>query len=109
MFKFFSNRTEPYASLSGPEFKEAIDCCNNPVLIDVRTAGEFAAGSIKGARNIDIMSPDFNKQIEALDKRKEYFLFCRSGQRSQQACGRMASAGFKVHNLKGGIAAWPKQ
>ena len=78
------------------------------MLIDVRTPAEFASGSIKNAKNIDVLSPDFKKQLNSLDKEKEYFLFCRSGNRSGQGCSTMAEQGFKVYNLKGGIDAWPK-
>lgn len=107
MFNIFSSKAEAYKSLSGREFKEEYSHRKQPVLIDVRTAAEFASGSIPGAKNIDIKSADFHKHISALDKSKDYFLFCRSGARSAQACGIMAEKGFKVYNLKGGVGAWP--
>lgn len=108
MFNLFSTGTKLYSSLNGNEFKAEYTKSNQPVLLDVRTAGEFAGGTISGARNIDVMSPDFQKKISALDKNKEYFVFCRSGGRSAQACGIMAEQGFKVYNLKGGVGAWPR-
>lgn len=108
MFNLFSSETKAYKSLGGQEFKQEYSKGKHSVLIDVRTAGEFGAGSIMGAKNIDIMSPDFDKQISALDKSKDYFLFCRSGHRSGQACSIMAERGFKVYNLKGGVNAWPR-
>jgi rhodanese-related sulfurtransferase len=108
MFNIFSFGTKAFQSLQGKEFKENYYKGKQPVLIDVRTAGEFATGSITGARNIDIMSPDFQRQVSALDRGKDYFLFCRSGNRSAQACGIMAGLGFNVYNLKGGIGAWPR-
>ena len=107
MFNLFSSETKAYKSLGGPEFKQEYSKSMQSVLIDVRTVGEFASGSIAGAKNIDMMSPDFKKQISALDKSKDYFLFCRSGQRSGQACRIMAEHGFKVYNLNGGVSAWP--
>lgn len=108
MFNIFSSATKAYKSLNGPEFKEEFSKSSQPVLIDVRTSAEFATGSIPGAKNIDIMSPDFQKKIEALDKAKDYYLFCRSGNRSAQACSMMAEKGLKVYNLKGGVGAWPR-
>ena len=108
MFNLFSSETKSYKSLGGQEFKEGYTKSKQSVLIDVRTAGEFASGSITGARNFDIMSPDFKRQISTLDKNTDYFLFCRSGHRSGQACSLMASQGFNVYNLKGGISSWPK-
>lgn len=108
MFNIFSFETKAYKSLNGREFKQEFSNSKQPVLIDVRTAGEFASGSIPGAKNIDIMSPEFQKQITHLDKSNDYFLFCRSGSRSAQACMIMAEQGLNVHNLKGGIGAWPR-
>lgn len=108
MFNIFSSKTKAYKSLGGKEFKEEYSKCRKPVLIDVRTAGEFASGSIPGARNIDIMSPGFQKQIARLDKGMDYFLFCQSGNRSGQACKLMAEQGFRVYNLQRGVGAWPR-
>ena len=108
MFNLFSlSETKAYKSLGGNEFKEEYAKAKNPALIDVRTAGEFASGTISSAKNIDLLN-NFTKQISKLDKSKEYFLFCRSGSRSAQACSIMAEQGFKVYNLKGGIGAWPR-
>ena len=74
----------------------------------MRTAGEFKSGTIRGARNIDFMSSLFGSQVSGLDKSKEYFLFCRSGNRSGQACNLMVKEGFKVYNLNGGVGEWPE-
>ena len=108
MFNLFSSETKAYKSLGGQEFKQQYSKSRQSVLIDVRTVGEFASGSITAAKNIDMMSPDFKKQISALDKSKDYFLFCRSGHRSGQACSIMAEHGFQVYNLNGGVSAWPR-
>lgn len=108
MFNIFSSETKAYPSLNGSEFKEEYNNSKQPVLIDVRTAGEFASGSIRNAKNIDMMSVDFRKQIASLDKAKDYFVFCRGGNRSAQACSIMAAQGFNVYNLKGGVGAWPR-
>jgi rhodanese-related sulfurtransferase len=106
MFNLFSSEAKAYKSLSGREFKEGYAKSKQPVLIDVRTAGEFASGSIANAKNIDVMSPNFLNQISSLDKNKDYFIFCRSGNRSGQACSIMAELGYNVYNLKGGVGAW---
>lgn len=108
MFNLFSSEAKAYKSLNGKEFKEEYSKSKQAELIDVRTAAEFAFGSIKGAKNIDVLSLDFKKQLNSLDVEKEYFLFCRSGNRSEQACSMMTQQGFKVYNLKGGINSWTK-
>ena len=108
MLNIFSSEIEAYKSLHGKDFKNEYHKSKQPELIDVRTSGEFASGSIPGAKNIDIMSANFKKQLASLDKSKDYFLFCRSGNRSAQACSIMAGQGFNVYNLRGGIGAWPR-
>ena len=78
------------------------------VILDVRTADEFESGYIKGAVNMDIHGgADFIASIQSLDKSKSYFVYCRSGARSGQACQLMSQMGFSaVYNLEGGFLAW---
>ena len=64
------------------------------VIIDVRTAGEFNEGHIANAINIDVESMRFEAEIAALDKDVTYALYCRSGNRSSIAAGKMSDAGF---------------
>lgn len=106
MFNIFST-TKAYENLDGVSFKEKFKTTQGAVLVDVRTAGECRGGTIQGAKNIDFMSPAFKDEFLKMDKNKEYFLFCRSGNRSGQACNILSKEGFKVYNLDGGIGAWP--
>ena len=78
------------------------------VILDVRTEEEFESGYIKGALNLDIRGgADFIASVEELDKSKAYFVYCRSGARSGQACQLMGQMGFEnVYNLEGGVLAW---
>jgi rhodanese-related sulfurtransferase len=74
-------------------------------IIDVRTIDEFATGHLQGAVNMDVESPDFATQISALDKSKDYLLYCHSGRRAGLAIDQMKTAGFtgELANA-GGIA-----
>lgn len=75
------------------------------VLVDVRTAAEFAEGHVDGAINVDVEAPTFDAQIAQLDKATTYAVYCRSGRRSTIATDAMGKAGFtSVVNLDGGIA-----
>ncbi len=76
------------------------------VIVDVRTPEEFAAGHLQGAVNIDVSSSNFDSQIAALDKTATYAIYCRSGNRSTIASGKMSDAGFaNLFNFnKGGFA-----
>jgi len=99
-------QTENYL-LSPAEFKQKTSN-GDVVIIDVRTAGELASlGYIKGAEHLDIKANDFKDKIAALDKDKEYYVYCHAGGRSASAKKIMDNLGFtKVYDLKGGISAW---
>ena len=80
---------------------------SNVVVLDVRTAAEFAEGHIKGAILIDQGQSDFvEKAKAALPVDKKIAVYCRSGRRSAYAAGKLADIGYKCVNLKGGIVAW---
>ena len=97
-----------YNQLPGNIFKQEFQKDKNAVMLDVRTAMEVKSGMLPKAQQIDIMSSNFNKTVAALDKSKTYYIYCRSGNRSGQACKTMNQMGFNVRNLMGGIGAWPK-
>jgi len=80
---------------------------SNVVVLDVRTAAEFAQGHIKGAILIDQGQSDFVEKVkDALPIEKKIAVYCRSGRRSANAAGKLADVGYKCINLKGGIIAW---
>ena len=79
----------------------------NVVVVDVRSAAEFAEGHIKGAILIDQGQSDFVEKAKAtLPIDKKIAVYCRSGRRSANAAGKLADVGYQCVNLKGGIMAW---
>jgi rhodanese-related sulfurtransferase len=80
----------------------------NAVLLDVRTEDECDQGIIEGSINIDIhKGQEFVDAIAALDKSKNYYVYCRSGMRSKKACEIMNELGIdNAYNLLGGIIEW---
>ena len=79
---------------------------DNAVILDVRTEDECLEGVIPGAINIDIYKGQgFIYQVEELDKSKNYYVYCKAGGRSAQACNIMNQSGYViVYNLQGGIS-----
>ena len=75
-------------------------------LLDVRTTGEVAAGTIPGAKNIPI--DELRARLGELSKEKEYLAFCRVGMRGYLACRIMAQNGFKCRNLTGGYITYQR-
>ena len=87
-------------------FSELIEA-SDVVVLDVRSASEYAEGHIEGAVLIDQSQSDFlEKAKAALPKDKTIAIYCRSGRRSASAAKRLAAEGYKCVNLKGGIIAW---
>jgi len=77
------------------------------VVLDVRTAEEFAEGHIAGATNINFMAKDFATQAGQLDRSKTYLLHCASGGRSKRCLPQLKQLGFKeIIHLDGGLTAW---
>ena len=79
----------------------------NVVVLDVRTAKEFAEGHLLGAINIDQKQDDFIEKVKStLPDSKIIAIYCRSGRRSASAANRLAEEGYTCINLRGGIIAW---
>jgi rhodanese-related sulfurtransferase len=80
------------------------------VILDVRTPEEFAQGHLSGAVNVDLMAPDFEGRLGALDKAKTYLVYCRTGNRSAKAIQIMGRLGFRsVYHMFEGIVGWQKK
>ncbi|PTM09454.1 MAG: rhodanese-like domain-containing protein [Bacteroidetes bacterium] len=96
------------ADLTQTEWQEQLENDSDAVIIDVRTLAEIQQGFIPKAIYIDIYKgQEFINEVMKLDKNKSYYVYCRSGGRSGQACAFMKQAGFeKAFNLMGGFTQW---
>lgn len=100
---------DPFVRVGVDEFAELISegPGDGPVLIDLRTNEEVAAGFIPGAAQIDFYAADFEAQLENLPKDAHYLIYCNSGNRSGTTLRIMKDLGFsQVTELGGGIQAW---
>ncbi|NOT73452.1 MAG: rhodanese-like domain-containing protein [Cyclobacteriaceae bacterium] len=98
--------TRSFEDLTSGQFQQKLSENNNALLVDVRTQEEFDSVRLPEAINIDVMDRSFVEKIAVLDAGKTYFVYCRSGGRSRQACAVIASKGLHVYNLSGGIGSW---
>lgn len=99
-------------NLSAEEFKQKLNDDKNAMLIDVRTQVEHNTNRLPNSVLIDIYNPTFLIEIDKLDRTKNYYLYCRSGNRSYIAGQQMKKMGFgEVYNLQPGIIGWsgPKE
>ena len=99
------------ANLTQEDWKTQLDEDTNAVVLDVRTDAEVAEGIIPNAIQINIYEGQgFIYKLEELDKSKNYYVYCRSGNRSGQACAIMNQLGFEnAYNLVGGILEWQEE
>lgn len=96
------------SDLSQENWTKQLHSDTNAVVLDVRTNEEVAEGIIPEAIHIDIYKGQgFIYEVEKLDKQKNYYVYCRSGGRSAQACAIMNQLGFNnTYNLLGGFSEW---
>lgn len=93
--------------ISQAELAQRIKIDSAGLILDVRSAGEYAEGHIPGAVNIphDQLGSRLNEIGEHRDK--EVVLYCRSGKRAGVAAGILESAGFsKLRHLTGDMLDW---
>lgn len=89
------------------EYAKAIKTDTTAFIIDVRTPEEYAEGHIDGAVLMNVMDDEaFVAGVDTLSKEHTYYIYCRSGRRSQKASGLMSERGLKVVDLHGGYNAW---
>ena len=106
-----NNTITPKVTILLPtDFKQQIETNPKAQLIDVRTPGEFNAGHLQGATNVNIGDADFMDKMAKLDKTQPIFVYCAVGGRSANAADKLAAAGFTdVYDLKGGITRWTNE
>lgn len=107
-FRFKFEKKNIMIELHQEDWNEQRLASENAVLLDVRTEEEFEQKHLLGATLMDIRQPQaFMDAANSLVKDKAYFIYCRSGARSAQACQLLDQLGVaKTVNLEGGILAW---
>jgi rhodanese-related sulfurtransferase len=91
-----------------PQHFKSLKLASDAIVLDVRDAREqYEEGQIHCNMRIEMSSPDFQEQLDQLDKSMRYLVYCRTGSRSKQVCQQMDRMGFQeVYSLNGGIAKW---
>jgi len=80
---------------------------SDALIVDLRSAEDFAKGHILGAKNIPLA--DLEQRAAELDRHKArpLIVHCGDGNRAGGAVAKLRGKGFgSVHNLAGGYAAW---
>ncbi|WP_322103664.1 rhodanese-like domain-containing protein [Paraburkholderia sp. J41] len=81
----------------------------NAVVVDLRSAEEFAKGHLPSARHVAFGELAAKAGQLAKNKSNPVLLVCQTGQQSHKALRLVKEAGYaEVHVLDGGVDAWQK-
>jgi phage shock protein E len=98
----------PAAPTIGPaDLAARISDASAPVIVDVRSAKEFASGHVPGAVNLP--HGEVVERLAGLDLEPddEIVVYCESGRRAATAEAALRSAGFTgVRHLEGDMSGW---
>ncbi|MDN4523347.1 sulfurtransferase TusA family protein [Fictibacillus fluitans] len=77
----------------------------NTVILDVREPAEYMFSHIPGSLSIPL--GELENNIEKLDREKDIYVVCRTGNRSDRASQILADKGFtKIKNVVPGMSEW---
>ena len=107
VFVFAGCSNDGYDKISAEEAKTIMDTKTNYIIVDVRRPEEFSDSHIKNAINLPNENIEFYAETKLPNKDQLILVYCRSGNRSKQACEKLVKLGYT--NLKefGGINDWP--
>lgn len=95
-------------AISGEELAARLAAGEAPLVLDVRTPEEFAAGRVPGAVNIPhTQLPARIDELGLEQRAREIVVYCESGRRAAEAEATLRAAGFTdVRHLEGDMRAW---
>lgn len=89
----------------GPgELSAALAGAQPPLVVDVRTAREFAAGHVPHARHVPLQ--EIRARAGELPTGRPIVCVCQSGHRSSMATRQLRALGYPARNLTGGMMSW---
>ena len=96
-----------YEQITPQEAKTIMDSESDYIIIDARTAEEFAEGHIEGAVLLDHVDVKSKAHVVLPDKDALILVYCRSGRRSKIASEELVKLGYTNVKEFGGIIDWP--
>ncbi|MCH6199403.1 rhodanese-like domain-containing protein [Aquiflexum sp. LQ15W] len=106
-FPKISTAQEGAPKLSPAEFDIQAYKGKKAVILDIRTPEEIAEGHIEGATFINWTGGNFEEEVSKLNRKKTYYVYCRSAKRTIPATEKMMGLGFKkIYMLEGGLNNW---
>lgn len=78
----------------------------NSTLLDVREPSESIVRPVNGALQVPFF--ELSKKIDRIPKDKPVYVFCSTGDRSEEVAEILADRDYDVYNVEGGLDAVPK-
>jgi rhodanese-related sulfurtransferase len=82
------------------------DDSNDPFIVSVRAAAQYAKGHIPGAINIPLSGLADPANLAKLPKDKQIVVYCYTGHTGSQGTALLNLMGYNATNLKFGMTAW---
>lgn len=79
----------------------------NKIILDIRKREDFNRGSMQEA--INIPSEEIGSAYESLDKEKDIYVLCYTGERSTDAVDFLEDKGYSVYNIEGGYRSFLRE
>ncbi|MEY2193202.1 sulfurtransferase TusA family protein [Neobacillus sp. BF23-41] len=91
--------------ISNDELLKVLEEKKNIIVLDVRESAEYAFNHIPYAKSAPL--GELDNYLNQFDKETEIYVVCRTGNRSDLAAQKLASAGFtQVKNVVPGMSEW---
>ena len=101
------SRTDASGEISAQAVLAVVGQAGAPLVLDVRSADEFASGHVPGAVNIS--HEQVSARVGELDATRDVVVYCERGPRAAKAAAVLSAAGFTVKHLAGDMNGWREQ
>jgi hydroxyacylglutathione hydrolase len=93
--------------VTGGDLHEALRAGSGPAILDVRSAGEFAAGHIEGADNLPFWRLLLSRPLMSAGADEPVVVSCGHGPRARVALAALRRRGYRrAEALDGHMAGW---
>jgi phage shock protein E len=92
------------AEISAEELLARAGKPDAPLVLDVRSAEEFASGRVPGAKHVPY--DEVPARLAELGPPREVVVYCEKGGRAAKAAEALGAAGFTVKHLTGDMKEW---
>jgi rhodanese-related sulfurtransferase len=94
-------------SVSADELLRRIDAGAAPIVVDVRSEGEYRAAHVPGARHLPFQSIAWRADELAAPSEAEIVVYCEHGPRAGLAAFALSLRGYRhVRTLEGHLSGW---